>query len=173
MTKEIRSKIRNLLFEFVGTSSVESLKNELISRVPFFKDFNDFSTDRKITLQRIVYNKNHVLYGKNTELFKFDQFNFISEFNYFKNDVNENTRHYFILKNSIAIMPSKEIDKIQSSAFFGVFKQLSEKYSTAKEIAIPIGQEISQEQLSEVINELNKKMFEFEEHCQKTGLDLF
>jgi hypothetical protein len=173
MMKEIRSKIRNLLFEFTETTTVNELKDELISRVPFFKDFEDFSSEDKINLQRIVHNKEHVLYGKDGEPFNFKQYNFVSEFKYFKSDVNDNTRHYFFLRNDIAAMPSKEMDNLYVSIFMEIFKQISKKHSTVQEFVLPIGQEITQEQLSEVINELNKKMFEFEEHCQKTGLDLF
>jgi hypothetical protein len=145
------------------------------TRVPFLKDFNFFKHDRdpsRVEAQKISYHKNVKKMFKN-EIYEFPQFNVSSEFIFYKQKIHDNIFYKFILKNDFHIMQPKNIDDLTFKVLVMSIKQISEKLSYQKELIVKEGEQIKQSDLNEIINELNKKMFEIEDIANNNNTPLF
>lgn len=157
--------------------NLEPLYNEhyFKTRVPFLKDFNFFKHDRdpsRVEAQKLSYHKNVKKMFKG-EIYNFPQFNVSSEFIFYKQKIGDNVFYNFILKNDFHIAQPKNVDDLTFRVLVMATKQISNKLSYQKEIMVKEGEQIKQTDLNEIINELNKKMFEFEEITSNNNTPLF
>ena len=170
--KHIATTIREFLNENVENNHIKDI---LIERIPFLKDYNIFKSPRdenRLEAQRVIYNENvKVFMGE--EILTFPQYNVSSEITYYPHKVYENTFHNFIITNSFHAMQPKEMDDLIFRVFLLAKKQLGENLSYNKEIMVKDGEEISKTELDEIINEMNGVLFKIEEFTKKHSINLF
>lgn len=168
----IRQTIKKVLLEEISRSNI---KQELIDRIPFLKEYKIFKHPRdnkRLEAQRVVYNSNvNLMLGD--EALNFPQFNVSSEIFYYPNTIHDNTFHNFIIKNEFHPMLPKEMDDLTFRAFSIMIKQLEKKFSYNKEYVVKLGEEIPKEDLDVIINEMNGTLFNVEEFTNKYNINLF
>lgn len=150
-------------------------ENYFKTRVPFLKDFKFFKHDRdpsRVEAQKVSYHEN-VKKMFNDEIIVFPQFNVSSEFIFYKQKIGDNVFYNFILKNDFHIMQPKNIDDLTFKVLVMATKQITKKLSYQKEIMVKEGEQLKQSDLNEIINQLNKKMFEVEEITSNNNTPLF
>lgn len=169
-------KLRKLIKEIlIETFANVSVKDSLLKRIPFLKEYNIFKHPRdenRLEAQRVIYNENvKVMMGD--DMLNFPQYNVSSEIIYYPHKVYENTFHNFIIKNSFHAMQPKEIDDLTFKVFIIAKKQLEEKLSYNKELMIKNNEEISKDELDKIINEMNGVLFKIEEFTNTHNINLF
>lgn len=150
-----------------------SIKDILIERVPFLKEYNIFKDHKdpnRLEAQKMIYNKNVKIVMKD-DIITFEQFNTSSEIFYYSNKVNDKEFHNFIIKNRFHMMQPKDMDYLLFKVFLLAMKQLEEKLSYSKELMVEIGQDIEKEELDKIVNDMNGVLFKFEEFNQKHNLN--
>jgi hypothetical protein len=156
-------------------SSAGSIKDILISRIPFLNEYDIFKHPRDINrlgAKRIVYNKNvKVMMGD--DILTFPQFNVSSEVIYYPHKVYDNTFHNFIIKNKFHTMQPKEMDDLTFRGFLMAKKNLEEGLSYNNEIMVKDGDGIDDGELSKIINDMNGVLFKIEEYTNKHNINLF
>lgn len=166
----LRKLIKEILIE---TFSDVSVKDSLLKRIPFLKEYNIFEqTNERLEAQRVSYHQNvKVIMGD--EILNFEQYNISSEFTYYQHKVNENIFHNFVLKNQTHPTQPKEMDDLTFKIFLMAKKQIDNKLSYNNEVMIKVGEVFDEIKLSEIINEINKKLFEIEEFSKNNNINLF
>jgi hypothetical protein len=152
-----------------------NIKDIIIKRVPFIKEYKIFKHpryDERLEAQKFKFN-NDVTVMMGDEIITFPQLNILSEIIYDEHKINENTFHYFTIKNDISVMPPDDMDDLTRRVIVHVFKMQSDKISYSKEIMVKTGDNIPAEELDKIINEMNGNLFKLEEYSNKTNLDLF
>ena len=153
-------------------SSIEFSEEYFKKRIPFLKDYKFFDEKGKITAQRIVYHENvNKLLHK--EIIKFPQFNAFSEFYYYPHKINENTFHYFGIKNEFVISKPENVDDLTFKVYQMAIKQVNERFSFSDEIMVKEGEEINKEELDKIINKINEMLFKFENLSNENNTSLF
>jgi hypothetical protein len=107
------------------------------------------------------------------EMVTFPQLNILSEIIYDEHKINENTFHYFTIKNDISVMPPDDMDDLTRRIIVQVFKMQSDKISYSKEIMVKTGDNIPAEELDKIINDMNGNLFKLEEYTNKANINLF
>ena len=100
-------------------------------------------------------------------------FNASSEFVYYKQNINDVTIHNFIIKNSVHPMQPNNMSDLHYKIFIMALKQLEEKNSYSHEIILNKNEEINNVELDEVFNNINKRLFKFEEFSDENNTSLF
>jgi hypothetical protein len=149
-----------------NTVPVNLTPEYLKERIPFLKSFNDFSNENRINMQKIVYNQNvNMKLGDN--ILEFEQFNTSLEFYYSIYEMNpERYRISFTLKNRFWAMPpndNRQEDQLQHIVLLMALEQMEKKLSYTYDEIKP-NPTLSPEELNQVINNLNKCFFEFEDY---------
>ena len=172
LKQKIKNSIRQYLNENIDTTSI---KNILIKRIPFLKEYNIYDNprdDKRLEAQRIVYNKNvKVMMGD--DLLTFENYNVSSYITYYSHKVHDNTFHIFSIEHKFHTTQPEEMDKLTYRFFLIARKFLQENLSYYKEIMVPNNQEISKEQLDQVINDMNGNLFKIEEFTNDHSINLF
>lgn len=151
------------------------MKDVLINRIPFLKEYNIFDHPRdpeRLEAQRIVFNKDVTIMMKD-EMVTFPQMNISSEVFYYPHVIDENTFHNFIIKNKIHAMPPDDMDDLTMKVLFYALNTVSEKISYSKEVMVKTGEDIPAEELDTIINDMNGCLFYVEDYTQKHNIDLF
>lgn len=155
--------------------TLSNIKDNLIKRIPFLKDYNVFKNPRdpkRLEAQRVVYNQNvNVIMGD--QILNFPQFNISSNIFYYPHTITDNTFHHFIIKNEFHIAKPQDLDDLTFKVFIMAIKQLEKKLSYNKEIMIPNNEDISKNELDKIINEMNGILFKIEEFTEKHNINLF
>ena len=172
LRKFIATTIREYLNENVSTTNVKDI---LIKRIPFLKEYNVFKhprDEKRLEAQRVIYNENvKVMMGD--DILNFPQYNVSSEIIYYPHKINDNIFHNFIIKNEFHFTQPKEMDDLTFRVFNIVINQLEKKFSYRKEFMVKIGEKISKEDLDIIINEMNGTLFKIEEFTDKHNINLF
>lgn len=169
----MKKLIKKLLRE--NLESNNNIKDILIKRIPFLKEYNIFKhprDEKRLEAQRVVYNEN-VTMMMGDEIIKFPQLNISSEIIYYPHKINDNTFHKFIIKNQFHTMQPKEMDDLTFRVFIIAMKGLNETLSYNKEIMVKNNEEIPKNELDRIINDMNRTLFKIEEFTQKYYIDLF
>jgi hypothetical protein len=167
--------IKKILREYLNKKS-NSVKELLIDRVPFLKDYNIFDNPRypeDLTSQKITYNENVKFFTKDRETILFSQFNVSSEIFYYPHKINENTFHYFIVKNEFFITKPEGMDDLTFRVLLMMFKHVEENLSYRGEIMVKENETIPEDELDRIINKMNESLFKLEEFCDKHYIDFF
>lgn len=151
----------------------ESIKDILIKRIPFLKEYNIFvKRDDRLEAQRISYNENvKIMMGD--EILNFKQLNVSSEIIYYEHVIDENVFHNFIIKNKIYPTQPENMDDLKFKIFLLVMKKTFKKLSYNKEIMIKKGERISDKDIDEIINDMNKCLFIVEDYSTNHNISLF
>jgi hypothetical protein len=174
---ELRKFITTTIREYLNEQQMldDGIKNILIKRIPFLKEYNIFEDSRdekRLEAQRVIYNENvKVMMGD--EILNFPQYNVSSEIYYSTNKIRENTFHNFTIKNEFHPMQPKEMDDLTFRIFILAIKKLEEKLSYRKELMIKNDEEIPKDELNKIINEMNGTLFKFEEFTEKHSINIF
>lgn len=154
----------------------DHIKDLLIKRIPFLKEYNIFENPRdpnRLEAQRVVYNKDVQVVMKD-EIATFPQLNVSSEVYYYPHKIDEDiTFHYFGIKNDFHPIPPEDIDELTRRVIFYMFNALRDTMSYSAEIMVRDGEGFPMERFNEIINEMNGNLFQIEEYTQKYRIDLF
>lgn len=159
-------RMKTLMSLNENTVPVNLTPEYLKERIPFLKSFNDFSNENRINMQKIVYNQNvNMKLGDN--IVEFEQFNTSSEFYYSIYEMDpERYRISFSLQNRFWAMPpnyNRQEDQLQYRVLLMALQQMEKKLSYTYDEIKP-NPTLSPEELNQVINNLNKCFFEFEDY---------
>jgi hypothetical protein len=174
--KDLRKFIATTIREYLNEQiSFDDIKNILIKRIPFLKEYNIFKhprDEKRLEAQRVIFNENvKVMMGN--EIINFPQYNVSSEIIYYPYRIDDNTFHNFIIENKFPTMQPKEMDDLTYRVYIVAKKQLEEKLSYSKEIMIKNNEEIPQIELDKIINDMNGVLFKIEEFTEKHSISLF
>jgi hypothetical protein len=153
----------------------DDIKNILIKRIPFLKEYNIFKHQRdekRLEAQRVIYNEN-VKFVMGDEIVNFPRFGVTSNIWYYTNDVYDNTFHHFIIKNKFGMKKPEEMDELTYRVFIIGMKGLGENLSYSKEIRLKNNEEIPKKELDKIINDMNGTLFKIEEFTEKHSINLF
>ena len=156
----------------------EDIPKEILARVPFFKEYENFSKEGDVKLQRIVYYEDVPIHDKEGNVTMFKQYNAISNFSHFINDMGMGRRkqYHFYLQNQIAFQPEGGWSEIKEKVYSVAMKMVNEKNSYLESVIVDVenGEKgLTKQKLDEVINNLNKSLFKFEEFTKKTNTPIF
>ena len=166
------SKMRKTmgLNEAPSKYTVDITPEEIVRRVPFLRNFKNFSDKTRLQFQHISNNENVSVYNKDGEPILFKQFNISSEFNYSIVDMYDG-RHRFMLslKHQTWLMPP-ELKEPEQALFYRIMtmamtKQMESLSYSYDEV---LEQEtLTEEQWNQIINDLNKSFFELENYLDE------
>jgi hypothetical protein len=162
------------IYESVGVAS-EKIKDVLIKRIPFLKEYNIFESERnpeELHAQKISYYEG-IKRVIGEEIYEFPGYNSSSEVFYSQHKVYDNVFHYFVIKNRFYTSKPENMSDLMHRVFIMVKKRIEENFSYRKEIMLKEGNEIPYDVLDVIINEMNKNLFEFEEFTEKENVPLF
>jgi len=168
----IKLIINESLNEYVDTSN---LKDVLIRRIPFLKEYNIFKHPRykdRLEAQRVTFNED-VQMMMGDEILNFEQFNVSSNVIYDTHVVNDNTFYSFTIKNELIPTHPEEMDDLTFKVFIMMLKKTEEKLSYHKEVMIQKGEGFPKSELDAIINDMNGILFKIEEFTQKHSINLF
>ena len=161
------------LFEIIGKIDPNfniPINKQLTNRIPFLKEQNIFeNTPDYFNAQKISDNFNYTIFiGEDMVTFK--QYNLVSEIHYSKRQIHDNIFYNFSVKNSFYYDIPKEIDNLTMTVFIHAVKMMADKLSYRKEIMLKEDEPFNSTMLSEVINDINKTIYEFEEYATRHKL---
>jgi hypothetical protein len=151
------------------------IKNILIKRIPFLKEYNIFTNPRdskRLEAQRVVYNTNVEL-PMGDDIIIYPQYNVSSNIIYYPHTINDNTFHNFVIKNTFHVMPPEEMDDLTHRVFLMALKKLEDKLSYNKEVILKKDESFPNDELDIIINEMNGVLFKIEEYTDKYSISLF
>ena len=152
-----------------ATAPLDYDADYFIRRIPFLKTFKNFSNEKKVFFQKFDQNQNvKLMVGDGVQTFP--QFNTSMEFTYIKDTISTGGyRHMFTVKNKIHIMPPDTDDRQEELTFrvlIMAFNMVVEKLNYSADIFTE-SPDLTDEQLNEVINGINKAYFDFEEFIEE------
>ncbi len=168
-------KFRHIIHSILAEDSSYGIKDILIKRIPFLKEYKIFGHPRdpkRLEAQRIAFNMN-VTTTMGDDIITFPQMNVSSEVTYYEHVIDEYTFHHFIIKNTIHAMPPDDMDELTRKVSIMAFKMFSEKISYGKEVMVKTGSDIPAEELDAIINDMNGNLFYVEDYTQTHRIDLF
>ena len=161
------------LFEIIGKVDPNfniPINKQLTKRIPFLKEYNIFENNpNNLNAQKISNNSNYTIFiGEDMVTFK--QYNLVSEIYYSKRQIHDNIFYNFSVKNSFYFDIPKELDNLTMTVFIHAVKMMEDKLSYSKEIRLKEDEPFNSTMLSEVVNDINKTIYEFEEYATKNKL---
>jgi hypothetical protein len=167
--KEQLQRMKSIMRLNEATAPLDYDAEYFIHRIPFLKTFKNFSNNKKVFFQKVDYNKDvKLMVGDDIQTFP--QFNTSMEFTYMKDVMSTGGyRHMFTVKNDLHIMPPATQDRQEELTFrvlIMAMKMTTEKLGYSSDIFTE-SPNLSDDQLNEVINGINKAYFEFEEFIQE------
>ena len=172
LKKIIKTTLREYLNENINPTNIKDI---LIKRIPFLKEYNIFKHPRdnkRLQAQRVIYNENvKVIMGD--DILTFPKYNVSSNIIYYSDKIYDETSHHFIIENKFHILPPEKMDDLIFRVFIMVTKQLEEKLSYHKELITANNENISKNELNEIINDMNGVLFKMEEFTEKRYINLF
>ena len=147
-----------------AVASLDYDADYFIQRIPFLKTFENFSNEKKVFFQKVDYN-NDVKLMVGDDIQTFPQFNTSMEFSYMKDVISTGGyRHMFTVKNDLHVMPPNTQDRKDELTFrvlIMAMNMATEKMNYHGDI-VTESPNLSEEQLNQVINNINRTYFEFE-----------
>lgn len=151
------------------------IKDIIIKRIPFLKEYKIYKHPRYD--ERLEAKKFRIITDVTTmmgdEMITFPQVTISSDIIYDEHKINENTFHYFTIKNNIYAKAPDDMDELSSRVLRHAFKMQSDKISYSKEIMVKTGDNIPAEELDKIINDMNGNLFKLEEYTNKANISLF
>jgi hypothetical protein len=164
MLNEQLKRIKTMMKLNEATAPLDYDADYFIRRIPFLKTFKNFSNEKKVFFQKVDYNKD-VKLMVGDDLQTFPQFNTSMEFTYMKDVLStDRYRHMFTVKNDLHIMPPNTQDRKEGltfRVFIMAMNMTTEKMDYHGDI-VTESPNLSEEQLNQVINNINRAYFEFE-----------
>jgi len=162
------NKIINEELENYSDSNFNVLVNEIIERVPVLKSYNKYNNGKNSTLFQKLSEPylNKKLYNGN-ELINIESMNIVSEFVVSYRYFNNAKWFYFYFKNEIIMHLPKNLDNLEHTIYQIANKMINDKFSLSKEIMLKDDKNSDPNLFNTIINELNKKTFEFDDYLQK------
>ncbi len=145
-------------------------KELFIKRIPFLKKFKDNSTQKAIGLYAESYNTN-VKYVFDNETVIIPNTNYFIDFTYIRSKINDNYFFNLNIDFDIIITKPKEMNDLLYRVILIASKQQGEKLSLHKEI-ISKKEHLTDEELSNLINEANKIFFQIDDFMENIQLDV-
>lgn len=145
-------------------------KETFIKRIPFLKTFKDNSSSKAIGFYAESFNEN-VKMMFNDDVLIFKHVNYFVDLTYMREKINDNYFFHFTLKFDIVFSKPEKMDDITFRVLLMATKQQEKNFSLHKEI-MNKQEHPSIEQLNEVFNEINKKLFEIESFIENNSLDI-
>lgn len=155
-----------------------SIVDSLIKRVPFIKQYKIIKRDKdRFHATRMVSLNDHKIY-MGDDVITFDLFTIDSKITYAKQIINrgndpDDVFHYFRIEHDFLIIKPENMGQLQYRVLLNASDMIFEKYKYNKEIHLKGSQEISEEVFNQIINDMNKNLFEFEEYTQKNHMKFF
>ena len=167
--KEQLQRMKSIMRLNEATAPLDYDAEYFIDRIPFLKTFKNFSNNKKVFFQKVDYNKDvKLMVGDDIQTFP--QFNTSMEFTYMKDVMSTGGyRHMFTVKNDLHIMPPATQDRQEELTFrvlIMAMKMTTEKLGYSSDVFTE-SPNLSDDQLNEVINGINKAYIEFEEFIQE------
>lgn len=159
-------RIKSLMSINENTIPVNLTPEYLKERIPFLKSFNDFSNENRINMQKISYNQN-VNMKLGDDILVFEQFNTSSEFYYSINQMDpQRYRITFSLQNRFWATPPNYKSSKNKLEYITLLKGLQkiEKNLSYTYDEIKPEPTLTPEELNQIINNINKCFFEFEDY---------
>jgi len=133
----------------------------LIKRIPFLKSMNNNSTDKATGFQKIIYNSNvEIMMGD--EIYTFPNFNTVIEFTYSKYQIHDKFEYNFSLSFELIMTKPEGMDSFVYTALNIANNMQMKKLSYYNSFVIR-DEHIPENNLNQIINDINKHFFEFEE----------
>jgi hypothetical protein len=131
-----------------------------LKRIPFLKTFKNFSNQKQIFFQKVIFNENvKLVLGDDIQVFP--QMNTSAEFTFMSTKINDYNRFDITIKNNVHLMKPEGMDDLMFKVFNMAMKMKMDKISYSKDI---VQRELlSTQQLDELINNANESFFKFEE----------
>ncbi len=169
------------LQELAGVENNEKLSfynivGEISKRVPFLKSYNRFDKERTDATQfqkEKCFGQKTLMHNNNP--MRLSSICAFSELYISYRHFNEKKWYYVQFKNEIIPHISKDadVDELFRVVFMKAMAMQNEKFKFSKEIMINENEELPQEKIEEIVNELNKKTFGFEEYLNNTYKEQF
>jgi len=164
MLNEQLKRIKTMMRLNEAVASLDYDADYFIQRIPFLKTFENFSNEKKVFFQKVDYN-NDVKLMVGDDIQTFPQFNTSMEFSYMKDVISTGGyRHMFTVKNDLHVMPPNTQDRKDELTFrvlIMAMNMATEKMNYHGDI-VTESPNLSEEQLNQVINNINRTYFEFE-----------
>jgi hypothetical protein len=170
VTENTKSLIKRLIRENFNVINFD--ENYFKQRIPFLKEFKFYKRPNGVEAQKISFHEN-VKKMFNKEISIFPQFNVSSEFIYYIQPIDDNIFHHFILKNKMHAMQPQNMNDLEYKVFIMALKQLEEKNSYSYELMINKNNQIDTDELNNIINDINGKLFRFESITDDNNTSLF
>jgi hypothetical protein len=149
------------------------IKNILIKRISFLKEYDIEDRENELLAERDVFNEN-VKIMQGDKIIVFPQLNITSKVTYFPQRINQDTTIlHFNVTNKFYPDQPKQMNDIQYRIFILAMKKVEEKLSYAKEVVLETGEKISSILLDQIINDINGVLFKIEDYTQTLNIDLF
>jgi len=171
--KYLSTTFTNYIYE--NTNESTKIKDIIINRIPFLKDYNIFKNRRnedRLDAQLVKYNEDVTMMSGDSILL-FPQFNVSSEITYYSNKIGDNIFHNFIIKNSFHVIKPEELDDLTFRVFNFALRQLENNLSYNNELMLPADVDIPKDEFDKIINEMNRILFKIEEFTEKHYLNLY
>ena len=155
--------------------SGESVRDEIIRRVPFLREFNITRHPRdarRLEAQRVAVNK-EVTTTMGQDIITFPQFNVSSNITYYPHQVDAYTFHNFIVKNEFHVMQPADMDALTWRVLVVAIRGLQDTMSYSKELMVPTGHDIPKQDMDSIIAAMNKTLFQIESYTNTHNISLF
>ncbi len=158
----IRKIIREHL-ENISDDNFSTLIEEIIKRVPFLKEYNKFDNESHVVFQKQKYFADKTMVWNN-EIVVLKSLNIFSELTISYRHFNERKWFNFTFKNEILpMLPDDYETELFRNILMRIFFSNNEKFKLSEEISIKDGDKFSEKDFNDLVNRLNKKVFDFEE----------
>lgn len=149
-----------------------------INRIPFLKDYN-VNALNKTNSQPVNFSFQKIKEYKDIsrkigdDIITYPRVSVTSTFTYYQHLVNENVFHNFILNNTFFYSQPKNMDDLTFKIQTLANKQMEKILSFNETIVTKENESISNFLLNETINDINGKLFKFEEFTSNLNVSLF
>ena len=152
----------------------EALVQQVKQRVPSLAKYNEFPEKNYDHFQLSKNIGKADVYWHNQQV-TLTNVAIMSEFKMSYRNFNEKKWYNFTLKNQIFFdIPDTFADQMQRFVMQTAFNMLNDKYSYHKELMVPETESVKQSDVDEIVNEINRKTFEFEDHVNNfTRTEIF
>lgn len=152
----------------------EALVQQVKQRVPSLAKYNEFPEENYDHFQLSKRIGQSDVYWHNQQV-TLTNVAIMSEFKMSYRNFNQKKWYNFTLKNQIFFdIPDTFADPMQRFVMQTAFNMLNDKYSYHKELMVPETTTYQQADIDAIINEINRKTFEFEDHVNNfTRTEIF
>lgn len=164
-------KLSNIFESLLRESHPEFNSSYFKTRIPFLKDYevqyapDDYPKPSQPQRVEMLYTKAipNVALKFGDDIVNIPKLYVVSKFIYYPHKIDENTFHHFIIENEATILQPENMDNLSYRVFMAASKQMNDKMSYSGEIRLSNGENMKEEELNKIMNEINKRLFQFED----------